>query len=504
MAKTTLQLRRGTQAENSTFIGANGEVVVDTTRKTLVVHDGSTAGGSALATLASPAFSGTPTAPTASPGDNTTKLATTAFVTAAISGFGAGPANTDALAEGTTNLYFTKDRVYGALAAGGNISLVQNPTTKITTISYTQPTNVSAFTNDAGYLTSANIRNSISVVDASGQLTYDPNTGVFTFTQTVASVNGLTGVVVLNSDNISDVGRTNKWASSSTVRGYFTSGTGINYTSASGTIALANTSITLGGKTISLTSGSNQAYTTDDLTEGSTNKYFSTTLARGAFSQGTGVTITSGQIAIGQAVGTSDSPTFQTITANVNLNVGTNLIKTDNANARVAINKASPSYTLDVSGDVNLTGKLRVSGDAGTSNYVLVSGGSTASPSWASISSALPDIIEIDKFSYRKDGATVKFNLTSNGTSIYVSYPAQLLVAKNGIVQQPWLNKSGPVWQPLTPFGDYTVDPIDGDIVFSSPPQLQDVYNIRVLVGNMSNPVVTTYPFRAIDIMIGT
>jgi hypothetical protein len=37
------------------------------------------------ANLASPGFSGTPTAPTASSGDSTTKLATTAFVTSAIS-----------------------------------------------------------------------------------------------------------------------------------------------------------------------------------------------------------------------------------------------------------------------------------------------------------------------------------------------------------------------------------------------------------------------------------
>jgi hypothetical protein len=37
-----------------------------------------------LAYLASPAFSGTPTAPTAAPGTNTTQLATTAFVTATI------------------------------------------------------------------------------------------------------------------------------------------------------------------------------------------------------------------------------------------------------------------------------------------------------------------------------------------------------------------------------------------------------------------------------------
>lgn len=42
---TALQLRRGTTTQHSTFTGAAGEVTVDTTKKTAVVHDGSTAGG---------------------------------------------------------------------------------------------------------------------------------------------------------------------------------------------------------------------------------------------------------------------------------------------------------------------------------------------------------------------------------------------------------------------------------------------------------------------------
>lgn len=44
MAKQ-LQLRKGTATEHDTFTGANGEVTVDTTNKTLRVHDGSTVGG---------------------------------------------------------------------------------------------------------------------------------------------------------------------------------------------------------------------------------------------------------------------------------------------------------------------------------------------------------------------------------------------------------------------------------------------------------------------------
>ena len=50
---TRLQLRKGTTAEHSTFVGANGEVTVDTTKKTLVLHDGVTAGGKPLPTLES-------------------------------------------------------------------------------------------------------------------------------------------------------------------------------------------------------------------------------------------------------------------------------------------------------------------------------------------------------------------------------------------------------------------------------------------------------------------
>ena len=46
---TQVQLRRGTTVDLSTFTGAVGEVTVDTTKDTLVVHDGSTAGGVPLA-----------------------------------------------------------------------------------------------------------------------------------------------------------------------------------------------------------------------------------------------------------------------------------------------------------------------------------------------------------------------------------------------------------------------------------------------------------------------
>jgi hypothetical protein len=42
---TQVQFRRGTTAETAAFIGAIGEVTVDTSKNTCVVHDGSTLGG---------------------------------------------------------------------------------------------------------------------------------------------------------------------------------------------------------------------------------------------------------------------------------------------------------------------------------------------------------------------------------------------------------------------------------------------------------------------------
>ena len=46
---TQLQIRRGTTSQMNAFTGAEGELAVNTTTDTVHVHDGSTAGGHALA-----------------------------------------------------------------------------------------------------------------------------------------------------------------------------------------------------------------------------------------------------------------------------------------------------------------------------------------------------------------------------------------------------------------------------------------------------------------------
>jgi hypothetical protein len=48
---TQIQLRRGTSTQNNSFTGAAGELSVNTSNNTIRVHDGSTAGGTELATV---------------------------------------------------------------------------------------------------------------------------------------------------------------------------------------------------------------------------------------------------------------------------------------------------------------------------------------------------------------------------------------------------------------------------------------------------------------------
>lgn len=50
---TQVKRRRGTTAQNDAFTGAEGEIVVDTQKHTLRVHDGETLGGFEMATMGS-------------------------------------------------------------------------------------------------------------------------------------------------------------------------------------------------------------------------------------------------------------------------------------------------------------------------------------------------------------------------------------------------------------------------------------------------------------------
>jgi hypothetical protein len=143
---TILQLRRGTTTQHSAFTGAVGEVTVDTTKDTVVVHDGSTAGGFPLAKESAIAgfitlsdiSGGTGLDYNSSTGvfDIDSTVATKTYVDTAVQ----GKDNTDEITEGSTNLYFTNARARGAVSvtdSGGDGSLSYNSSTGVLT--YTGP-----------------------------------------------------------------------------------------------------------------------------------------------------------------------------------------------------------------------------------------------------------------------------------------------------------------------------------------------------------------------------
>lgn len=117
----TLQFRRGSTSELSTVTGAVGELFVDTTKDTVVVMDGTTAGGTPLATETA----------------LTTGLASKADSSALTTGL-AGKQNS--LVSGTSIKTINNQSLLGS----GNINITGGGSV---------PTNVSAFTNDANYAT---------------------------------------------------------------------------------------------------------------------------------------------------------------------------------------------------------------------------------------------------------------------------------------------------------------------------------------------------------------
>ena len=102
----------------------------------------------------------------------------------------ASPGSTDAVTEGSTNLYFTNARARSAISASGSLSY--NSSTGV--LSYTQPTNVSALTNDSGYITSSALSPYLTSATAAG--TYQ------TTLVSGTSIKTVNGQSVLGSGNI--------------------------------------------------------------------------------------------------------------------------------------------------------------------------------------------------------------------------------------------------------------------------------------------------------------
>ena len=153
-------------------------------------------------------------------------------------GFAPLPENTTTLAEGT-NLYYTQARFDAALGAattddlGEGLTNLYYTTSRFNADFLGQNTgNLSEGTNL--YYTDARARASLSVI---GDGSYDNASGVITIDAPVDSVNGLTGVVVLTTDAISE-GSNNEYFTLSKARLSLAGSTGVTYNNSTGQIAI--------------------------------------------------------------------------------------------------------------------------------------------------------------------------------------------------------------------------------------------------------------------------
>ena len=165
----------------ASFNGRTGNV-------SLIANDISAAGG---AVLASPAFTGVPTAPTATTGTNTTQLATTAFVAATAAGF--APLNSPAFtgvptgptaATGISTTQLATCAFVMASIAGAGYAPINSPALTGT------PTSTTAAANDNSTRIATTAYVATALAGAGG----------------VASFNGRTGAVSLISNDVSAAG----------------------------------------------------------------------------------------------------------------------------------------------------------------------------------------------------------------------------------------------------------------------------------------------------------
>ena len=196
--------------------------------------------------------------------------------------------DTDDIAEGATNLYFTDQRARDTLSASGSLSY-DSLTGAFTYTQGNTDTVAEGSTNQ--YFTTARARSSVS---ATGDISYNSGTGVISFTQG-------------DTDTVAE-GTTNLY-----------------YTDARATAAAeAAISVTDSGGDGSLSySAGVITYTGPSDTE-----------TRAHFSGGTGVSITDGVVAIGQAVSTTSNVTFNDAIVNGNLTVNgtTTTVNTETLN----------------------------------------------------------------------------------------------------------------------------------------------------------------------------
>jgi len=156
---------------------------------------------------------------------------------------------------------------------------------------------------------------------------------------------------------------------------------------------------------------------------------------------------------------------------------------------------ASSTY-LPLTGGViagNLTANSFIK-TGGTSSQYLMADGSTIT------GVPLPEITPIDDISNYFDGTTNRFVPRYQGQQVTISNPFRLLLSINGIIQR--VSNAEYVWQSMIAQNGVRVDN-DGYIVFPEAVPAGSQFDARLMAGSTTTSTTTTYPFKALDIILG-
>jgi hypothetical protein len=112
----------------------------------------------------------------------------------------------------------------------------------------------------------------------------------------------------------------------------------------------------------------------------------------------------------------------------------------------------------------------------------------------------LPDITPLDNLQYEFDGVANRFYPKNNGVVQAITNQFTLLITLNGIIQS--ISFPEVVWGTPFSYDGFTIDS-DGYIAFSEAPPAGSTFFGMINVGPTTQSTTNTYPFKAVDILIG-
>ena len=377
---TAIQRRRGTTTQHGSFTGLAGEITIDTTKNTVVVHDGSTAGGIPLAKSSEVTALGG------------------ADITAVVAGNGLSGGSTSG--DATINLDLNELTAAAVSVANDSIVLIDaddsNGSKKESIadlVSAMAGTNITASSGTLGMADTV-IRGKVSVTDAGGDgsLAYNSTSGVITYTGPSASevrahISGGTGITVTDGVIATTITQYTEALSRGDISVTDAGGDGsLAYNSTTGVITYTGPSAAEARAHISVTdAGGDGSMAYNSGTGVITYTGPSASEVRAHISGGTGVTVSSGAISIGQAVATSSDVTFADVIVSGNLtvsgtqtSVNTETLTVDD-NVIVLNNNESgtPSQDAGIEVERGTSTNVKLQFDEGTDKWQFTNDGST-------------------------------------------------------------------------------------------------------------------------------